>query len=131
MLPKMVDLKLHDRLTGHREPEMARLDDACVDRSNGNLEDPFAFNLSECVLPLGPLQDSVPSEVFLERVGAFGPMLMADKPAHVRMADRDQTEHVPDLALIPFRRMDVRRDGSEQTLIALQVRAEQQPVFAL
>ena len=85
----MVDLELHDGLAGDREPEMARLDDASVDRSNGNLEDPFAFNLSELVLPLSPLQDSVPLEVFFEWMGSFGPMFMADKPVHVGMADRD------------------------------------------
>ena len=109
----MVELELHDRLTGHGKPKMARLDDARMDRPDRNFEDPFAFNPSERMLPFDSLQDSVPSEVFFEWVGAFGPMFMTDKPAHVGMADRDQTEHVADLALIPFRRMDVRRDGSE------------------
>src|SRR5262249_2061718 len=130
MLPKMVDLELHDRLAGDRKPEMTRLDNACVDRSDGDLENPFAFNLSERILPLSPLQDRVPSVVFLEWVGTFRPMLGADEPAHVGMSDRDQAEHVADFTLVPFRRMDVRGDGSEQTIITVQVCAEQQPVLS-
>ena len=47
------------------------------------------------------------------------------------MSLRDQAEHVADFSLIPLRCVDMRRDGSEQTVIALQIRAEQQPVFAL
>ena len=85
----------------------------CVDRSNGNLEDPFAFDFAEHLLPLDAPQDSVPSEVFFERVGAFGPVLMTDEPAHIRMADGNQAEHVADLTLIPFRRVDVWRNGRE------------------
>src|SRR5262245_29718252 len=115
----MVDLELHDRLAGDRKPEMTRFDDACVDWSNWNLEDPFAFNLSERVLPLGLFQNRVPLEVFLERVEAFRPVLVTDEPAHVRVSDRNQAEHVADLTLVPFCRMDVWRDGSEQAVIAL------------
>ena len=109
----MMEFKLHNRLTSHGEPEMARLNDARVDRSNGNLENPFAFNVAEYLLPLGAPQDSVPSEIFFERVGAFGPVLMADEPAHVRMTDGDQAEHVTDLTLIPFGRVDMGRNGRE------------------
>ena len=72
VFPKMVDFQLHDRLAGHGKPEMPRLDDARVDWSNGNLEDPFAFNLSERVLPLATLQDSVPGKVFFEWVEPLG-----------------------------------------------------------
>src|SRR5215831_2291667 len=131
MLPKMVNLKLHDRLAGDRKPEMPWLDDAGMDRSNGNLEDPLAFDLSKRILPLGALQDRVPLEVFLEWVGALRPVLVTDEPAHIRVSDRDQAEHVADLTLVPFGRMDMRRDGPEQTIVPLQVRAEQQPVFLL
>src|SRR5262245_16875675 len=109
----MVDLELHDRLAGDRKPEMTRFDDACVDWSNWNLEDPFAFNLSERVLPLGSFQNRVPLGVFLERVEAFRPVLVADEPAHVRVSDRNQTEHVAYFTFVPFRRMDVRGNGSE------------------
>src|SRR5580765_1887926 len=109
----MMEFELHNRLTSHREPEMAHFDDPRVDRSHGNLEDPFAFNVAELFFPLDAVQDSIPSEILFERVGTFGPVLMTDEPAHVRMADGDQAEHVADLALIPFRRVDVRRDGRE------------------
>jgi hypothetical protein len=64
-------------------------------------------------------------------VGAFGPVFVPDEPAHVRVSYGDQAEHVADLTLIPFRRMDVRRDGPEQTIVSSQIRAKQQPVFAV
>ena len=121
----MMDFELHDRLAGHRKPEMTRLDDACMNRSDGNLEDPFTFNLSEHILSLRPFQDPVPWEIFLEGVGAFRPMLMPDESAHVWVSNRDQAEHVADLTLVPFGRMDMRRDGPELTSVSWQVRAEQ------
>ena len=104
---------------------MPRLDDARVDWSNGNLEDPFAFNLSERVLPLATFQDSVPSKVFFEWVGAFGPVFVPDEPTHVWMADRDQSEHVADFPLEPLGRMDMGSNRCEQTIITVDVRAKQ------
>ena len=64
MFPEVTHFELHDGLTGDRKAEMPRFDDACVDRSNGHLEDPFALNLPKRVPTLGPLQHRVPLKFF-------------------------------------------------------------------
>src|SRR5207247_1712275 len=54
---------------------------------------------------------------------SFRPVLMSDQTAQVRMPFCDQTEHISDLALVPLRGMDMRRDGGKQAILIEQVRA--------
>ena len=68
MCPKMAQLKLHDRLTGDRESEVAGLYDPRMDRTDGNFKDTLALNFSKGILPLNPPQNPIPRKVFFERV---------------------------------------------------------------
>ena len=47
------------------------------------------------------------------------------------MSLRNEAEHIPDLALIPLGGMNVRCDGVEQSVVALQISTEQEPVPTL
>ena len=127
----MAHFELHDRLAGDREPEVPRLDDSGMDRPDRNLEDPFALELAERVLSLLPFQHGIPQEILLQGMRALGPVLVTDQPAQVRMSLGDEAEHVPDFPLVPLGGMNVRRDGAEEPIIAVQVRAQQQPLPSL
>ena len=54
MFPEMAHFELHDGLAGHRKSEMARFNDARMDGTDGNLEDPLTVNFPESILPLHP-----------------------------------------------------------------------------
>ena len=71
VFPKVPYLELHDGLTGHGEPEMARLYDTRMNRPDRHLKDSLALDPTKRVFALFPFQDRVPSEVFLERMCAL------------------------------------------------------------
>ena len=110
---------------------MPRLDDSGMDRPDRNLEDTFALDVAERVLSLLPFQHGIPQEILLQGMRALGPVLVTDQPAQVRMSLGDEAEHVPDFPLVPLGGMNVRRDGAEEPIIAVQVRAQQQPLPSL
>src|SRR5689334_452283 len=127
----MPDLKLHDRLAGHGEPEMAGFDDARMNRSDRHLEHPFALNVTKRVLPLCPFKDGVPWEIFFEGVSPLGPMLMPDESPQVRMPGRNEAEHIPNVAFVPLGRMDVWRDRMKETIPVQHVGRQENPVAPL
>jgi len=51
---KMPDLKLENAFSGAGKPEMSRLDDAGVDRSYGDLEDPFPLDALKNIISSDP-----------------------------------------------------------------------------
>ncbi len=110
---------------------MTGLNDPGMDRAHRHLEDPLAFNMAKMVFALLPTQHAIPREILLERMSALRPMFVANQTAQVGMSLRNQAEHVADFSRIPLRCMDMWRDGSEQTATVLQLRGEQQPIFAL
>src|SRR6185295_6717226 len=64
VFPEMVEFEFYDGLASHREPEVSRLDDSGMDRTDRDLEDPFPFDVPKTVLSLITLQDRVPGKVF-------------------------------------------------------------------
>ncbi len=91
---------------------MARLDDAGMNRADGNLHHPFAVDAGD--RPIGVLDARQPPgriEVLAQRVLAARPVRVQHQPARIGMADRIQPEHVLDLPLVPVGRRDDGRDG--------------------
>src|SRR5512141_3082401 len=116
MCPEMMQLELHNGFASHGKSKMARLDDPGVDWAHRHFKHPFPLNAAEVMLALLSTQYVVPGEVFFERVGTFGPMLVPDQASQVRMSLRNQSKHVANLSLVPLCGMNVRRDGGEQPI---------------
>src|SRR6478609_4518360 len=99
VFPKMAQLELHDRFTGHGKPKMSRLDNPGMDRSHRYFQYPFSFNMAEVMFALLSTEHAVPGEVFSERVCPLWPVFMAYQTPQVRMPLGNQPEHVANLAL--------------------------------
>jgi hypothetical protein len=57
-------------------------------------------------------------------------MFMTNEPTQIGMPMRNQSEQIPNFPFVPLRRMKVRRDRWKFPLISMEIRREQQPVFA-
>src|SRR5678815_848133 len=107
---------------------MAGLDNAGMNRADGNLEDAFTLDVTKPVFALLPADRLIPQEIFPQRMGALGPVFMTNQTAEIRMALRDQTEQITNLPLIPLRCMDERGNRGEETIVPDHVYRQEHPV---
>ena len=95
------DLEIEHRLAGHAEKEMARLDDARMNRPDRDLEHAFAFDLAELVpLALERRQHGVQVEVLPQRIN-FRPVVVQRAAAGIGMAFELEAEQILYFALLP------------------------------
>src|SRR5690242_20448059 len=100
-----------------------------MDRSHRHFKYPFSFDVTEMMLALLSTQQAIPRKVLLERVCSPGPMFMPDQASQIRMPERNQTEHVANLTLVPLGGMNMRRDGGEYPIMPSEFGRQHHPMM--
>src|ERR1051325_2180482 len=101
---KQADLEIEDGLAGDAEEEVARLDDAGMDRPDRHLEHALAFDLAEFVpLALKWRQNGFQIEVLAQRID-LGPVVVQRATARIGMSLELEAEQVLNLTLLPVHR---------------------------
>ena len=94
-------LQIEDRLSGDGEVEVARLDDAGMDRADGNMKDALAVRGAiDVLLPFKGRQNRVDGEVFPQRMN-LRPVVVQGDAARVGMALGRDSKPILNLALLP------------------------------
>src|SRR5450755_611416 len=103
---KHAQLQVKNGLAGNREVEMARLDDAGVNRAYGKLKHAFAQGGSiHVALSFKGRQHRVNGEVFTQRMNVR-PVVVQGNAAGIRMPLGHQPEPILNLAFLPVQRRD-------------------------
>ena len=115
MLIEKPHFKIENRLADNAEPEMPRLNDSSVNRSNGNLVNAFAFNLFENIFVwfvCGLVFYFSVFERFEKRMKIRGVILMQKQSAFVESALEFYSESVGDFTFVPACRRKSFSDGN-------------------
>src|SRR5438445_4485799 len=106
-------LEIHDRLSLDAEAKVPGLDDAGVDRPDGDLEDALTLDMTERKRLARIDEVRARRRVAPQRVIALRPVLMEGQRPEIRMPVRDEAEQVVDLALKAAGCERTRREGGK------------------
>ena len=97
-------LQIEDRLTRHREIEMAGLDDSGMNRPHGHLKDAFTQSGPvDVAFSLERRQHGLERKVLAQGMN-IGPIVMQGDPARIGVSDGLQAKPILDFALLPVHR---------------------------
>src|SRR5216683_2067891 len=98
------ELQIEDGFTRDREIEVARFDDACMDRSYGHLKDTFTQSWPvDVAFSFKRRQDRLEGKILAQGIN-IGPIVVQGDPAGIRVSNGLESKPILDFTLLPVRR---------------------------